>query len=71
MLHAPALHDAGVSLAINLLGAPSVTVGGASQPAPRGKKAWALLAYVLLSGRANPREQLRQCPSARIVAHLG
>jgi len=47
-----------VSVAIRLLGAPSVEVDGAPQPAPRGKKAWALLAYLLLTGRAAPREQL-------------
>jgi DNA-binding SARP family transcriptional activator len=52
--------DAGVSLAIHLLGAPSVEAGGVSQPAPRGKKAWALLAYLLLTGRPVPREQLAQ-----------
>lgn len=52
--------DAGVSLAIHLLGAPSVEAGGVPQPAPRGKKAWALLAYLLLAARPAPRDQLAQ-----------
>jgi DNA-binding SARP family transcriptional activator len=50
--------DARVSRSIHLLGAPSVLIDGAPLPAPRGKKAWALLAYLLLSGQREPREQL-------------
>lgn len=34
-------------LAINLLGAPSLARNGTPQPPPRGKKAWALLAYLI------------------------
>jgi DNA-binding SARP family transcriptional activator len=41
-----------------MLGAPSVVLDGAPQPPPRGKKAWALLAYLLLASRPVPREQL-------------
>ena len=53
-------HDAGVSLQIDLLGAPSVTRGGAPMPPPRGKKAWGLLAYLLLVERPARREELAQ-----------
>jgi DNA-binding SARP family transcriptional activator len=55
---AHSLHDAGVSLTIHLLGAPSVSVDGTPQRPRRGKKAWALLAYLVLSGRAASREEL-------------
>jgi len=43
---------------IQLLGTPSVQIDGVPQPPPRGKKAWALLAYLVVSGRPAPREQL-------------
>jgi DNA-binding SARP family transcriptional activator len=49
-----------VSRTIHLLGAPSVELDGAPQPSPRGKKAWALLAYLLLAGRPVPRERLAE-----------
>jgi DNA-binding SARP family transcriptional activator len=51
-------HHAVMSLQIHLLGTPSVTFDGVPQPAPRGKKAWGLLAYLLLSDRSAPREEL-------------
>jgi DNA-binding SARP family transcriptional activator len=47
-----------VSLSIRLLGAPSISIDGAPQPPPRGKKALGLLAYLILSGRPTTREQL-------------
>jgi DNA-binding SARP family transcriptional activator len=50
--------DAGMSLAIHLLGAPSVSIDGALRRPRRGKKVWALLAYLLLSGRSATREEL-------------
>jgi DNA-binding SARP family transcriptional activator len=46
-----------MTLQIHLLGAPSVSIGGDPQAPPRGKKAWGLLAYLLLSG-PSPREEL-------------
>jgi DNA-binding SARP family transcriptional activator len=46
-----------VSAQIHLLGTPSVTADGVPQPPPRGKKAWGLLAYLLLAGPA-PRSEL-------------
>ena len=47
-----------MSLRIELLGAPRVTVGGNESVAPRGRKAWALLAYLVLTSRPQPRERL-------------
>jgi DNA-binding SARP family transcriptional activator len=47
-----------VSLTIHLLGTPSVSIDGVPQQPRRGKKAWALLAYLLLSGRTASREEL-------------
>ena len=47
-----------MSLTIQLLGTPSVSVDGVPQQPRRGKKAWALLAYLLLAGRAASREEL-------------
>lgn len=43
---------------VRLLGAPSVETGGAPVPAPRGRKSWALLAYVLLAERPPSRQRL-------------
>ncbi len=51
-------HDSGVSLAVHLLGAPAVETDLTPAPSPRGRKEWALLAYLVLSGRAAPREEL-------------
>lgn len=48
------------SLAIHLLGAPSVTSGSARQTAPRGRKPWALLAYLLTTESAPSREWLAE-----------
>ena len=47
-----------MSLAIHLLGPPSVELDGARQAAPRGHKAWALLALLLLSTAPLSRERL-------------
>ncbi len=46
------------ALAIHLLGAPSVAAGGRAVAPPRGRKAWALLAYLLADARPAPRERL-------------
>jgi DNA-binding SARP family transcriptional activator len=43
---------------VRLLGAPSVEVDGAPGPAPRGRKAWALLAYLVLAERPPTRQRL-------------
>ncbi|TMH63805.1 MAG: SARP family transcriptional regulator, partial [Betaproteobacteria bacterium] len=50
-----------MSLRIRLLGAPRIECDGEPVAGPRGNKAWALLAYLLLS---------RQLPSRRKLADL-
>jgi DNA-binding SARP family transcriptional activator len=45
-------------LAIRLLGAPSLEVDGGPARSPRGRKAWAVLAYVLLAERPPSRQRL-------------
>ncbi|GIJ48385.1 hypothetical protein Val02_52710 [Virgisporangium aliadipatigenens] len=45
-------------LTIRLLGPPSVARDGRPLPPPRGRKAWALLAYLLLTDRPPSRKQL-------------
>lgn len=45
-------------LTINLLGRPHVVCDGQALPAPRGQKAWALLAYVLCAERPPGRDEL-------------
>lgn len=45
-------------LAIHLLGSPSVEHDGEAAPAPRGKKAWAVLAYLLRAEAPVSRERL-------------
>jgi DNA-binding SARP family transcriptional activator len=47
-------------LAIHLLGAPFVTSGSARRTAPRGRKPWALLAYLLTTESAPSREWLAE-----------
>jgi DNA-binding SARP family transcriptional activator len=44
--------------AIHLLGPPRVTADGAPAAPPRGRKAWALLAYLLATRAPVPRERL-------------
>jgi len=48
------------TLAIHLLGEPHVTSGGEPHPAPRGRKGWALLAYLLTTASAPSREWLAE-----------
>jgi DNA-binding SARP family transcriptional activator len=69
--HARSTDDAGVSLAIYLLGTPRVEIRGVPQPPPRGKKAWALLAYLALAERPVPREQLASLLFAEAEDPLG
>ena len=47
-------------LAIHLLGQPHVISGGDRRPTPRGRKAWALLAYLLTTASAPSREWLAE-----------
>jgi DNA-binding SARP family transcriptional activator len=47
-----------VSLAIRLLGNPQIERDGAPVSAPRGRKTWALLAYLLLCERPPPRSRV-------------
>lgn len=54
-----AVRSAGlVSLVINLLGKPHIERDGARVQPPRGRKPWALLAYLLLCERPPPRVRL-------------
>ena len=47
-----------MGLAIHLLGAPRVERDGHALPAPRGHKAWGLLAYLIISDGVASRQQL-------------
>lgn len=47
-----------MSLAIRLFGKPGIERDGAPAPPPRGRKTWALLAYLLLSDHAPPRSRV-------------
>ncbi|HVL85078.1 MAG TPA: tetratricopeptide repeat protein [Pseudonocardia sp.] len=47
-------------LTIRLLGSPAIERDGAPIRSPRGRKAWALLTYVLLAGRQPSRRQLAE-----------
>jgi DNA-binding SARP family transcriptional activator len=48
------------ALAIHLLGAPFVTSDSGRRTAPRGRKPWALLAYLLATETAPSRERLAE-----------
>jgi DNA-binding SARP family transcriptional activator len=47
-----------VSLAVRLLGKPEIDRDGVLVQGPRGRKAWALLSYLVLSERPPPRARL-------------
>lgn len=47
-----------MSLAIRLLGKPQIERDGVPVPPPRGRKTWALLAYLLLCERPPPRSRV-------------
>jgi DNA-binding SARP family transcriptional activator len=49
-----------MSLTIQLLGRPRITRAGVEGYQFRSRKSWALLAYLLLSGRPTPRSQLAE-----------
>jgi DNA-binding SARP family transcriptional activator len=53
-------HDVSGRLSIHLLGTPRVTLGQDQRPAPRGRKAWALLAYILATESTPSREWLAE-----------
>lgn len=47
-----------MTVVVRLLGAPSVEIDGVPGPAPRGRKAWALLTYLALAERPPTRQRL-------------
>lgn len=47
-----------MTLSISLLGTPRIEVQGSAGPTVKGKKAWGLLAYLLLTSVPSSREQL-------------
>jgi DNA-binding SARP family transcriptional activator len=49
-----------VALTIRLLGPPAIERDGGPAPPPRGRKAWALLAYLLLADRPPGRRHLAE-----------
>ena len=49
-----------MSLTIRLLGPPAIERDGGPAPPPRGRKAWALLAYLLLADRPPGRRHLAE-----------
>src|SRR4051812_39322873 len=49
-----------VVTSVRLLGPPVILQDGRAAPAPRGHKAWALLAYLLLTERSATRRQLAE-----------
>ncbi len=54
------LHAVPRQLSIHLLGTPRVTYAQDARPAPRGRKAWALLAYILATESTPSREWLAE-----------
>jgi DNA-binding SARP family transcriptional activator len=60
-----------VSLAVRLLGKPAIERDGVSVPAPRGRKAWGLLLYLVLSERPAPRARLASLLFAEADDPLG
>ena len=49
-----------MSVSITLLGRPAASDGDRTLPRPRGRKAWALLAYLLLTAQPPSRERLAE-----------
>lgn len=56
---------------ITLLGKPSVDLDGVPRPPARGRKPWALLAYLVLTGRPQTRERLAEVLFGRADDPLG
>lgn len=49
-----------MATSIRLLGRPSIEVDGRPMPAPRGRKSWAVLAFVVLTDRPPSRRRLAE-----------
>ena len=60
-----------VATTIRLLGTPEILRDGRPAPAPRGRKAWALLTYLLLCERPATRRQLAELLFADAADPLG
>jgi DNA-binding SARP family transcriptional activator len=60
-----------VSLALRFLGKPAIERDGVLVQAPRGRKAWALLLYLMLSERPPPRSRLASLLFAEADDPLG
>jgi DNA-binding SARP family transcriptional activator len=60
-----------MSLVIRLLGTPSIEVDGVPARPPRGRKSWALLAYLLLAERPPSRQRLASLLFAEADDPLG
>jgi DNA-binding SARP family transcriptional activator len=60
-----------VLLEIRLLGPPQIKVGGTPQAQPRGRKVWALLAYLILTERRPARSWLAGLLFAEAADPLG
>src|SRR4051794_11859263 len=60
------------TLTIRLLGRPAIDIDGQRVPSPRGRKAWALLGYLILADRPPPsRRQLARLLFDNAVDPLG
>jgi DNA-binding SARP family transcriptional activator len=59
------------ALCIHLLGAPHLEIGGSPAPPPRGRKAWALLAFLLLTDAPIGRRRLAELLFAEADDPLG
>lgn len=60
-----------MAITIRLLGLPAILRDGHESPAPRGRKAWALLAYLLLCERPAARRELAELLFADAADPLG
>jgi DNA-binding SARP family transcriptional activator len=60
-----------MSLAIRLLGKPGIERDGVPGPPPRGRKTWALLAYLLMCERPPPRSRVASLLFSEAVDPLG
>ena len=60
-----------MTLTIRLLGPPAIERDGRPAPPPRGRKAWALLAFLLLADRPPGRRQLAELLFGEAADPLG
>lgn len=49
-----------MTVTVGLLGRPSISIDGRPAPPPRGRKAWALLGYLLVGDRATSRARVAE-----------